>query len=43
MQLQTLRLTAMENITVCGLYAVPGKIVMSKMSKAAQKTTQPKY
>jgi len=33
----------MENITVCGLYAAPRKIVMSKVSKAAQKTTQPKY
>jgi len=39
-QLESFRLRAVENITVCGLYAVPGKIVMSKVSKAAQKTTQ---
>jgi len=42
-QIQSLRLTAMESITVCGLSAAPGKIVMSKVYKAAQKTTQPKY
>jgi len=28
---------------VCDLYAVAGKIRMSKVSKAAQKTTQLKY
>jgi len=31
-----------ENISVCGLYCTR-KIVMSKVSKAAQKTTQLKY
>jgi len=42
-QPQSLRLAAMENITVCGLYAAPGKIVMFKVSKAAQNTSQSKY